>query len=96
MTNLHWAISAFDKIVEFTNKDGYEDYRAHFMVDIQIEHASSEEEAIEIAKKIIKRKHYHVRMILECHCLANNAEKSRQLELNREQIKLFKKITKEE
>lgn len=86
MNNLHWSITATDKI---TPKD--DEYRIHYAVNIMVKHLVTEEEAINRAKEIINRQHYILSSVFECDCVQHNLQHRRILETTKDLAKAIKK-----
>ena len=58
MKHKHWTVFAFDEM----NKDG----AYMFVVEVSIIHAVTETDAISQARRMVKRKNYHLRSVREC------------------------------
>lgn len=87
MNNLHWAIISSDLRV----KQPTGGFVYHEVCDIQVKHQTTEEEAIGRAKKILKRKYYFVRCVLECDCAKHSLDHRLTLENSKELVKALKK-----
>lgn len=86
--NLHWSIYGSNIVEHNKNKS----YILHDVCDIQVKHLPNEKEAIKYAKKILNRKYYMVRAVLECDCSLHAMHHRQFVDANKETVKTLKKI----
>lgn len=77
---LHWRFIGFKKLQKMP--DGQ--YKMDWISEITVNHYQKENDALEAAKKILKRPHYHLKDVWECT----------QCQTTEEQMELYKKLKK--